>query len=60
MTPEERFEFLAKEYRSKFGEFYPVFMTTMLSTEELIADIEDCLRTGKKKEIPDLQEGVDY
>ena len=47
---EDLFERLMREYREKFGEDFPVFLCMGMSDEEIIAEIESCLKSGKKLE----------
>lgn len=40
-----------KRYRDKFNDIYPTEMTQFMSEEEVIADIDKCIKSNKKKEV---------
>ncbi len=48
------------EYFAKFGENYPLLITALASTEEIIEDVEACIANGEPKPEPELDEDVDY
>ena len=48
------------DYSNKFGENYPLVVTSMLTTEEIIKDIRRCIAENKKKKQPKFKPGVDY
>lgn len=56
MSDEERFEKALNDYREKFGKNYPLVITSLASTEDVIADIEKCIRKGKSKPEPKFRE----
>ena len=48
------------EYYEKFDENYPLVITTMMSAEEIIEDVQAAIRNNKKKDPPEYEEGADY
>lgn len=57
---EKRLDKASDEYFELFGENYPLFFTDMRKTEDIIADIEECVKTKKKKEEPEINREYDY
>ena len=53
-------EELLEEYYEKFGENYPLMITSMLSSEEIIDDIRACLESGKPAQPMELDPELDY
>lgn len=49
---------LEQDYLDKFGEYFPLLYMKAKSDEEIDALIAECLKTGKKYEIPKVEKGV--
>lgn len=47
-------------YYEHFGENYPLCVSGTRGTEEIIADIELCIDTGKMAEPPEYEDDADY
>lgn len=47
-------------YYDKFGEDYPLLITSMLSDKEIIRDIRKCLESGERAEPLELDPELDY
>ncbi len=48
------------KYYERFGENYPLGISEVRTTDEIISDIERCIETGDKAEEPLYEEYVDY
>ena len=48
------------KYYDKFGEDYPLLITTMLSEDEIIEDIRRCIDNNVLAEPLDLDPELDY
>ncbi|MBQ1771745.1 MAG: hypothetical protein II000_07370 [Clostridia bacterium] len=48
------------EYFDKFGENYPLVITSMMTNDEIIADINKYIKSGKPKPEPKLNKRYDY
>lgn len=57
---ELRFNELADKYYEKFGKDYPYMITSAMTLEDVCADIEKCLKTGKPKKDYPYKKGADY
>lgn len=51
---------LLNEYYERFGENYPLMITSMVSADEVIEDIRKCLINGKRAEPVELEDGFNY
>lgn len=47
-------------YYKKFNKNYPLIITSEMSDEEIIDDIEMCIQSGKPAEQPTYEDDVDY
>jgi hypothetical protein len=47
-------------YYEKFDENYPLMITSMLSDDEIIGDIQMCLENGTPTKPVELDEDLDY
>ena len=47
-------------YYEHFDENYPLVITTILSNDEIIDDIERCIEANEKAEQPKFENDVDY
>lgn len=57
---ERRFDDLGDKYYEMFGENYPLCIVGQISLKEICDDIENCLKSGKKKPPLEYEDGVDY
>lgn len=57
---EKKLDSVMDRYFDTFGDNYPFFFTDMRSTEEIIEDIENCIKEGVKKEEPKISRDFDY
>lgn len=51
---------LLDEYFEKFGENYPLVITSMMTDEEIIKDVKKYLKKGKPKPEPKLDDDLIY
>lgn len=51
----KRINDLIKQYYIRFGKFFPVSFERQPSDDEIIRDIEICLKTGKPYIEPDIE-----
>ena len=47
-------------YADRFGENYPLSITSLLTSEEIIAEIRECLERGTPAEPIEYEEGLIY
>lgn len=59
MTSRE-FDKLADEYFERFGENYPLVITSQTSLDEHAKKIRECIQSGKKAPEPKYVDGADY
>lgn len=60
-TPEEEaLDNLMAEYEQAFGEPYVFSVGFPMDAEEVGAEIRNCLRTGKKQQMPEYNEDYKY
>ena len=57
---EIKFDEMAKKYRDKFKKNYPAMITTSMTFEDMIKDIENCIRKGVPKKDFKYKRGADY
>ena len=57
---EKKLDKVLDEYFDKFGENYPFVITSMASTDEIIADVRKYIEKGEPKPEPEYDEDVDY
>ena len=55
-----RLETLLDVYFEEFGKNYPLSIVGNKSTEEIIADIKNCLENGEPAEEPTFDKDLDY
>lgn len=61
MTPEEiELEKVLNEYAEKFDRNYPLVITSLMSTEDIIKDVRKYIEKGKPKPEPRYRRGEVY
>ena len=55
-----KLDVVLNKYYERFGENYPLCISESRTTDEIISDVELCIETGDKAEMPSYEDDGDY